>query len=310
MNKKDIAIVGMACKFFDSDGTQAFWENLRAGKELIHFYSPEELQALQATEAEIHDPAYVKARSFVRDKDAFDFAFFGYTRDEAEAMDPQIRLFHEYAWKALEDAGCDPFAFPGKIGVFAGASNHVNWTAHRLLTGIEGQTTVDPFYGQLIANKQFLSTLISYKLNLRGPSYFIDTACSTSLSAVHLACRNLLMNECSVALAGAVRIDTSKAVGYQYEPGMIYSRDGHCKPFDGAASGTISGEGVGIVVLNRLEDAVQNRDQIYAVIRSSAVNNDGNRKVGYTAPSYPGQAECIQLAHKLASVDPGSVSYL
>ncbi|GAA3932928.1 acyltransferase domain-containing protein [Chitinophaga oryziterrae] len=308
VNKKDIAVIGMSCRFAGADTIEEFWSHLRAGDEMIHFYTPEELKAGNVPASQINDPAFIKARSVVADKTSFDFSFFGYTRDEAALMDPQIRIFHEEVWHALEDAGYDPYVYTGKIGLFAGASDHLNWLANAMISGMGSQ--VDPFYAGLLANKHFLPTLIAYKLNLRGPAYYINTACSTSLTAIHMACRNLLMQECNMAVAGAVRIDSSQSAGYHYQQGMIYSADGHCRTFDAASSGTISGEGAGIVVLKRLEDALRDNDRIYAVVKSSAVNNDGNRKVGYTAPSPEGQAECIRLAHRLAGIGAETVGYL
>ncbi|MEI3802866.1 MULTISPECIES: type I polyketide synthase [unclassified Chitinophaga] len=300
MNKKDIAIVGMSCKFVDTENIQEFWEHLRAGKELLDFDVP--------ADTDTDTPGYVGVRAAVKDKGSFDYSFFGYTRDEAAIMDPQIRLFHEYTWKALEDAGIDPYLNAGKIGLFAGAGDNSNWLAHNFITGLN--SNVDSFSRNQLVNRNFLSTLVAYKLNLKGPAYFIDTACSTSLAAVHIACRNLLMKECDVAVAGGIQIKTVDGTGYVYKEGMINSIDGHCKTFDADSSGTVGGEGLGIVVLKRLEEAVAANDHIYAVIRSSAVNNDGNRKVGYTAPSASGQAECIIMAHKLAGIHPSSVSYV
>lgn len=308
MSKKDIAIVGMSCRFSKSGNLAAFWDNLRQGKELVHFLTAEEILQSGLDQQTMDDPAYIKIRSEIEGKDSFDAPFFGYSREEAALMDPQIRLFHENAWMALEDAGYDPFSYEGKIGVFAGASDNLNWIAHSIIKGADSD--VAPFMADKISSRHYLSSLLAYKLNLRGPAYFIDTACSTSLAAVHLACRNLLMNECNMAIAGAVRISTVTEPGYKYYEGMIASRDGHCKTFDKEASGTMAGEGVGIVVLKRLDDALKDQDRIYAVIKSSAVNNDGSRKVGYTAPGIQGQAACIMLAHKLAGIDPNTISYI
>lgn len=308
VNKKDIAVIGMSGKFPLSDDLYAFWEHLKAGDELIHFYRKDELQAAGFPQSLTDDPLYIKAKSFIRDKDAFDPSFFGYTLSEARMMDPQIRLFHEYVWKALEDAGYDPFSYGGKIGLFGVAGDNLNWMAHAMVQRNKGGEF--SFMDDKVANRLFLNTLISYKLNLRGPAYFINTACSSSLSIIHVACRNLLMRECTIALAGGINIDTSTAKGYPYREGMISSADGHCKTFDAGATGTIGGEGVGVVVLKLMEDAIRDNDQIYAVIRGSAVNNDGNRKIGYTAPSVEGQAECIRMAHKIAGVSPASISYV
>lgn len=308
MSKKDIAIIGMSGKFSGSRNIREFWKNIRAGKELVHFYSEEELLDKGMDSALLKDDTYIKIGSRIDSKNSFDAAFFGYTKEEAGLMDPQIRLFHEHTWKALDDAGYNPYDYKDKIGLFAGASENTNWMAYSLLERMKAD--VDPFFANIIANKSFISTLVAYKLNLRGPACYVDTACSTSLVAVHMACRSLLMRECSMALAGAVSIKTNNTIGYKYQEGMINSRDGHCRTFDEKASGTTAGEGIGIVVLKRLEDAVNDKDHIYAVIKATAVNNDGNRKVGYTAPSTVGQAECIMMAHKFAGIAPEQVSYL
>lgn len=301
-------MIGMSCRFADSDNVREFWSHLCQGRELIHFFTEEELNDMNISPSVTAQAGFVKARSVVKEKTMFDYSFFGYTREEAHLMDPQIRIFHEEVWHALEDAGYDPYQYEGRTGLFAGASGHLNWMAHAMLRRMDSD--VDPFFANIVSDKSFLPTLVAYKLNLKGPAYFVNTACSTSLATIHLACRSLLMQECNMAVAGAVRIDVSTAVGYQYQPGMIYAADGHCRTFDAAASGTISGEGAGVVVLKRLEDALRDQDHIYAVIKGTAVNNDGNRKVGYTAPSPEGQAECIRMAHRFAGVAPETISYL
>jgi phthiocerol/phenolphthiocerol synthesis type-I polyketide synthase E len=308
MAVKDIAVIGMSCNFSHSENINEFWANLRNGREMIHFYSDEELYSLNMHESLVEDSSYVKVVSILKNKESFDYRFFGYTKDEAAIMDPQIRLFHEYVWKALEDAGCDPYSYPGKIGLFAGASDNINWATHTIMKG--NGSNVDPLFSGLISNRNYLSSLVSYRLNLRGPSYFLDTACSTSLVAVHVAVRNLLLKECTIAVAGGVKVTSTKTTGYQYEEGMISSRDGHCRTFDIDASGTMSTEGLGIVVLKRLQEAISDGDQIYAVIKSSVTNNDGGRKVGFTAPSVAGQSECIKMAHEIADVSPDSISYV
>ena len=306
-NKKDIAIVGMAGKFPKSESIQQFWSNLMQGNELIHFYSDEELEKSGVAPSLLADPNFVKARSFIDHPGTFDYAFFGYTRDEASLMDPQIRLMHEQVWRALEDSGIDPETHREKIGLYLAAAENLNWKAHALFVQND---KVNPFFRSQITSSKFISTLIAYNLNLQGPGYFVDTACSSSLVAVHMACRNLLMKECSVAIAGGVCIDTKRTKGYHHVNGMIFSKDGHCKAFDADSSGTISGDGAGVVVLKRLEDALNSRDHIYAVIRASAVNNDGRNKIGYTAPSVDGQASCIRLAHQIANVKPDTITYV
>ncbi|WP_298734507.1 type I polyketide synthase [uncultured Chitinophaga sp.] len=307
MNKKDIAIIGLSGRFPQSENIRIFWDNLVAGKELVCSYKPEELRELGVDEKLINDPNYIPVSSTISHPERFDYAFFGYTKGEAALMDPQIRLMHEQVWLALEDAGCNPEAYKGKIGLYLAASDNLNWRAHALLNP---NNEVGSFMSRRLADKSFISTLVAYNLDLRGPGFFTDTACSSSLSAVHFACRSLLMKECSMALAGGATLITTKEKGYWFEEGMIASRDGHCRAFDKDATGTLFGEGIGIVVLKRIEDAIQDKDHIYAVIRSTAVNNDGKRKVGYTAPSVNGQAECISLAHKVAGVEPASITYI
>lgn len=305
--KKDIAIIGMSGRFPQSENIQEFWNNLVAGRELVYHYTQEELRALGVDEKRIKDPNYIRSSLQISDPENFDYSFFGYTKGEAELMDPQIRLMHQQVWWALEDAACIPDEYTGKIGVYLSASDNLNWRAHAMM---HPNSEVGSFMSRRLADKSFISTLVAYNLNLRGPSFYTDTACSSSLTAVHLACRSLLMKECSMALAGGATLITTIDKGYWYEDGMIASKDGHCRAFDAAATGTLFGEGLGVVVLKRLEEAIQDKDHIYAVIRSTAVNNDGRRKVGYTAPSVNGQAECITLAHKIAGVEPGSISYI
>ncbi|WP_378186681.1 beta-ketoacyl synthase N-terminal-like domain-containing protein [Aquimarina sp. W85] len=304
---KDIAIVGMSGKFAQSEDIETFWEHLIKGQELVRFYDPKELQELGIADELIKNPNYVFANSLINNPENFDYNFFGYTKAEAEIMDPQIRLMHEYVWLALEDAGCNPENYVDKIGLYLAASDNINWRAHTLMNPNE---EVSDFMATRLANKSFISTLISYNLNLKGPSLYLDTACSSSLTSIHLACRSLLMKECSIALAGASSILTTKGLGYMYDEGMVFSEDGHCRTFDKESTGTFFGEGVGVLALKRLGDAIENNDHIYAVIKATAVNNDGNRKVGYTAPSIIGQAECIKLAQRIAGLQPEDIGYV
>lgn len=305
--KKDIAIIGLSGRFPQCNDVREFWNNLAEGKELIKFYTDEELNELGVDFGLINDERFVKSTSFLENAGNFDYSFFNYTKEEAELMDPQIRVLHQEVWHALEDAGCNPFSFQNKIGCYLAASDNLNWRAHVLFTQNEH---VNSYLGTHVANPTTVNTLISYALNLKGPSYYLDTACSSSLVAVHIACRNLLLKECAVAVAGGASISSSPAVGYLHEEGLIFSKDGHCKAFDKDASGTVNGEGVGVVVLKRLEDALNDRDHIYGVIRATAVNNDGRRKIGYTAPSVSGQTECIKMAHQIADVNYTDISYV
>jgi acyl transferase domain-containing protein/acyl carrier protein len=305
--KKDIAIIGISCKFAQSNSPKAFWENLKSGADISQFYTDEELEALGTPKTFIENPNYIRLKSFVEGSDSFDYPFFGYTKDEADLMDPQIRVLHEQVWLAMEDAGYNVHAIKEKVGLYLAASDNLNWMAHGMLTQNEN---VDMFFQSHIINKNYVSTLISYNLNLKGPSYVIDTACSSSLTTVHLACRGLLMRECSIAMAGGACLNTEGNSSYLFEEGMIGSKDGKCKAFDSDSTGTIPGEGSGVIVLKRLEDALRDKDPIYAVIRASATNNDGKRKVGYTAPSVAGQYDCIKQAQRFANIDPNDITYV
>ncbi|WP_027388225.1 type I polyketide synthase [Chryseobacterium gregarium] len=305
--KRDIAIIGVSCMFSGCDNPHTFWEKLANGNELIEFYTDQELVESGIEPKLIQDPNYVKVKTFIDHSDAFDYTFFGYTKDEANSMDPQIRILHQLVWEAFEDSCYDPSKIQDKVGVYLTAPDNFNWIAH---TTINKKDTVDPFYLSQINNKNFCSSLISYNLNLKGPSIFMDTACSSSLVAMHTACRALLLRECSMAVAGGIALNTKDEKGYIYEEGMISSKDGHCRAFDEDSSGTVTTEGGGVVVLKRLEDALNDNDHIYAIVRATAVNNDGKRKVGYTAPSISGQSDCIKQAHNFAKVSLDEISYI
>ncbi|WP_343672284.1 SDR family NAD(P)-dependent oxidoreductase [Chitinophaga sp.] len=308
-NGLEIAITGISAQFPQSADHREFWKHLAAGRELLTFYSREEQLAMGVPESLLQNEQYVPTGGGrVHDKDHFDHMFFGYTPDEAALMDPQIRLFHQHCWHALEDAGCTRAIEKRKIGLFAGASANTNW---KIYTHSKAKNAaVDPLYLSMITSPNFIATIVAYKLNLRGPAVYVDSACSTSLTAVHLACRSLLTRECAIALAGAVSMRTEIRKGYLFQEGKISSSDGHCRAFDAAASGTASGEGAGIVVLKRLSDAIRDKDHIYAVIRATAVNNDGSHKAGYTTPGVRGQVDCITTAQKLANIPPQSITYV
>lgn len=305
--KKEIAIVGISCRFPQSADLHSFWENLKNGNEMIRFYETDELSKLGVPAELIQSKNFIPAAADVENSGSFDFSFFGYTPEESAVMDPQIRVLHESAWNALEDAAINTDTYKGRIGSFFAAGDNPLWRAKVMLSPNDN---VNPYTQKQLSNKNFISSLIAYNLNLKGPSYYLDTACSSSLASVHLACRSLLLKECSIALAGGVNISSSAATGYQFEQGMIFSDDGHCRPFDAQSSGTIAAEGVGVVVLKRLEEAINDRDHIYAVVKSSAINNDGHRKIGYTAPSVIGQYECISMAQKIAGVSPSQIEYI
>jgi acyl transferase domain-containing protein len=305
----EIAVVGMAGRFPGARDVDEFWQNLCEGVESISFFSDDELVAAGVDPALVRDPSYVKARGVLKEIDLFDASFFGFYPREAELMDPQHRLFLECAWQALEDAGYDPERYGGLIGVFAGVS--MNTYLLSFLASQRGFLSSAEGYQLAIANdKDFLATRVSYKLNLKGPSVVVQTACSTSLVAIHLACQNLLGYQCDMALAGGVSIHVPEERGYSYQEGMILSPDGHCRAFDARAQGTVSGNGVGIVVLKRLSDALADGDHIYAVVKGSACNNDGSMRVGFTAPGVDGQAEVVATAQAVAGVEPETISYI
>lgn len=304
-----IAIIGMSGRFPGARNTAEFWQNLRDGVESIQFFSDEEMIANGVDPAVMGRSDYVKAAGPIEGVDLFDAAFFGFTPREAEIMDPQQRLFLECAWEALEHAGYIGESYDGLIGVFAGSSISTyllnNIIAHPEIIGLVG------LYQVILSNdKDHLTTHVSYKLNLKGPSVNIQTACSTSLVAVSMACSSLLEHQCDMALAGGVSVKVPQKIGYTFQEGGIGSPDGHCRVFDARAKGTVSGNGVGIVVLKRLSDALAHGDSILAVIRGWSINNDGSAKVGYTAPGVDGQVEVIAVAQALSEVEPETISYI
>ncbi|MCP6760235.1 MAG: acyltransferase domain-containing protein [Fischerella sp. CENA71] len=301
----DIAIVGMTGRFPGANNVDEFWQNIQKKVESISFFSNHDLADLNLGEDVLNDPNYVKAAPILPDIEHFDARFFGYTPKEAELIDPQHRLFIECAWEALENAGYDPETYEGLIGVYAGVSTNTYF-----FNNIYNNVNSRDISNNYTFNKDFLTTNVSYKLNLKGPSIGIQTYCSTSLVALHLACKSLLDEECDIALAGGVTIIVPQKSGYYYEQDGILSPDGHCRAFDAKAQGTIFGSGLGIVVLKRLKDAIADRDYIHAVIKGSAINNDGSLKVSYTAPSVNGQAEVIVEALANAGIDADDISYI
>ncbi|MDP4174896.1 MAG: SDR family NAD(P)-dependent oxidoreductase [Bacteroidota bacterium] len=308
-NDFDIAVIGMSCRFPQAKNVEEFWENLCNAKESVSFFSDEELIESGVDESLIKDPYYVKARGIVDDIDKFDAQFFNFFPKEAELLDPQQRVFLECSYEALEDAGCNTDTYPGIIGVWGGVG--MNTYLHPFLASKPKVITTSEGYQLSIGNeKDFLATRVSYKLNLKGPSLDLQTACSTSLVAIHNACLNLLNYQCDCALAGGSTIFIPQKSGYLYQEGMILSPDGHCRPFDNDAKGTVGGNGCGIVVLKRLNDAIADKDHIYAVIKASACNNDGADRVGYTAPGIEGQANVIATALSLANIDPSTIQYV
>ena len=305
----DIAIIGMAGRFPGAGNVEEFWVNLSAGAESITFPDDAELQFLGVDPVTLAHPCYVKATSVLKDVDLFDAKFFGINDREAELIDPQQRLFLESAWEALEEAGYSSVNSAEVVGVYAGSSMSV-YLLLNLISHPELVNSVGPLLLGIGNNSFSLTTRVSYKLNLKGPSISVQTACSTSLVAVHLACQSLLTYECDMALAGGVSVQVPQGVGYVHQEGGLLSRDGHCRAFDAKAEGTVFGSGVGVVVLKRLEDAVADGDSIRAVIKGSAVNNDGSMKVGYTAPNVEAQAEVIIEALASAGVKAEAISYV
>ena len=305
----ELAIIGMAGRFPQAQNLDEFWEKLRSGTELISFFSDEELLADGVDTQLLKNPNFVKAGGVMEGIELFDAHFFGYTPREAEVLDPQQRHFLECSWEALENAGYDPDRYSGSIGVFAGCSIS-NYFLQNLISHPQLLDAMGNFQLGILNDKDYLATRVSYKLNLRGPSISIQTACSTSLVAIHQACQSVLNGECEMALAGGVSISLLRKLGYLYQEGGIVSPDGHCRAFDAAAQGMVGGNGVGVVLIKRLAEALSDGDNILAVIKGSAVNNDGSLKIGYTAPSIDGQANVIAEAQAVAGVDAGRITYV
>ncbi|MBD2750179.1 SDR family NAD(P)-dependent oxidoreductase [Microvirga sp. BT688] len=306
----DIAIVGIGLRVPGASDPATFWDNLREGRESVRQLTEDELLKAGVPREIFLRPNYVRAAATLDRMEVFDAEFFGFSPKEAAIMDPQHRQFLEVCWEAFEDAGHSPEAFAGSIGMFAGCGMG-SYFAFNLLSNPDLVRNVGTFLLRHTGNdKDFLTTRASYLFNLRGPSVNVQTACSTSLVATHLACQHLLSGECDMALAGGVTIEIPHGRGYHYEPGEILSPDGHCRAFDHRSEGTVFGSGAAVVVLRRLQDAVADGDRIYAVIKATAVNNDGSSKVGYLAPSVEGQAACISEALAVADVGPESIRYV
>ena len=302
----DIAIIGMAVRCPKANDLTAFWENLKNGVEAISTISDEELEPSVFSPLDRTDPNFVRAGFFLDDIEMFDAAFFGIPATEAELMDPQHRFFLESAWVAMEDAGYDLTSYAGNVAVYAGSTDN----AYLLSLVLRGISPIDSYQAFTGNRKDHVATRVSYKLGLSGESINVQTTCSTSLVAVHLACQSLLNGQCEIALAGGVSIQVPQKTGYLYRRDMIQSPDGHCRAFDRNAQGTNFGNGLGIVVLKPLTEARRDRDRIYAVIKGSAINNDGKAKVGYTAPSVEGQASVVTMALEFAGVSANDISYI
>lgn len=304
-----IAIIGMTGRFPGAQNVKELWQNLHAGVESISFFTSQELAASNLDPSLLNNAQYVGADGVIDNMDMFDAEFFNYTPREAELMDPQHRLFLECAWEAMECAGYDSESYDGRVGVYASA-NLSSYLIRNIMSNPRLRATATSFHTMLGNDKDFIATRVSFKLNLTGPSINVATLCSSSFVGINLACQSLLNYQCDLALAGAISLQASRNEAFFYQEGGIGAPDGHCRAFDAKASGTVSGSGVGIVVLKRLEDALTDGDCIRAIIRGSAVNNDGSLKLSYTAPSVDGQSEVIAEALALAGVAPETITYV
>jgi acyl transferase domain-containing protein len=304
-----IAIVGMAGRFPGARNVGEFWHNLLDGMESISFFDDEELRAAGVPEKELRDPNYVRAAPVIDQAEWLDAALFGISNREAEVLDPQHRVLLETSYTALQHAGCDPASFEGRIGIFAGGKDNA-YLDKNIYENDDLVRAVGGFVSIISNHTDYLSTGVAYRLNLRGPAVNVVTACSTSLVAIHLAARALRGRECEMAVAGGVEIAIPLIDGYLYNEGGIFSPDGHVRPFDARAHGTVFGSGCGAVALKRLSDALADRDPIHAVIRGSAINNDGSSKTAFSTPSMDGQVAVVGAALRDAGVDPASIGYI
>jgi len=304
-----IAIIGMQGSFPGAPSLEQFWHNLQRGVESTTYLSEHELREAGVADEAIGRASYIRANNFLPGVELFDADFFQIAAQEAQIIDPQQRIFLEHAYAALEHAGYAPRTYAGLIGVYAGVGMNTYLLAN-LQERYRAASSIERYQLMLASDKDFLATRVSYKLNLRGPSLSVNTACSTSLVAVHVACMSLLNGECDIALAGSASVRFPQLAGYDYVDGMIFSPDGRCRAFDAGARGTILGDGVGVVVLKRYRDALKDQDTVHAVIRGTAINNDGALKTGYTAPSVTGQARVIAEAHNIAGIDPATITYV
>ncbi|MEX2573308.1 MAG: type I polyketide synthase [Balneolaceae bacterium] len=302
----DIAIVGVSGRFPKAGTIHEYWENLKNGRECFTRLDDERMIASGVDPDLLKDPDYVKVSPVLDDYDKFDAQFFDYTPREVSMIDPQQRLFLECCWEAFEDAGYNPHEYEEPVGVFGGSA--VN--SYMVFSGVHNRFYSE-FLPSVVGNdNSFLANRVSYQLNLNGPAVTVQTACSTSLVSVHLSIQSLLNGECSMALAGGVAVWVPHEAGHLHQEGNVFTKDGHCRAFDAKATGTIFGSGAGVVLLKRFDDAVEDGDQIYAVIKGSAVNNDGAKKTSYTAPSVDGQAEVIVEAIANSGLHADDISYI
>ncbi|HEX8245984.1 MAG TPA: type I polyketide synthase, partial [Longimicrobium sp.] len=305
----EIAVTGMAGRFPGGETLEELWALVSGGREGIRELTDDEVLAAGVPREALADPTFVRRMGVLRDVERFDAAFFGYSPREAETLEPSHRIFLECAWEALENAGCDTTRFPGAVGVYAG-SGDADYANANILTRPEVVATLGVFAIKVGSSKEFFATRVAYKLDLRGPAVSIQTGCSSSLVAIHTAVQALLSRECDLAIAGGASVPIPAHGGYHWQPGGIMSPDGRCRAFDADAAGTAGGSGAGAVVLKRLDDALRDGDAIRAVIRGSAVNNDGALKVAFTAPSVEGQAAVIGEALTVAGVSAESIRYV
>jgi acyl transferase domain-containing protein/acyl carrier protein len=305
----DIAVIGLSCRFPGAQNYHEYWQNLISGTETIRHFSDEELLTAGIEPDLLTHPDYVKAQGVLEDIKGFDAEFFGISPTEAEIIDPQHRLFLEQSWAALEDAGYDPDKFDGRIGVYGGSGLN-SYLLRAMMENPQAVMDKGPYLVLAASDKDYMCTRVSYKMNLKGTSLSVSTACSTSLVAVDLACQSLLSYQNDMVLAGGVTLQVPHISGYLYEEGGTQSKDGHCRAFDANSNGLVGGSGVGLIVLKRLDDAIRNQDRILAVIKGSATNNDGALKAGYTSPSVEGQAEVIAEAQANADVHPETIQYI
>jgi acyl transferase domain-containing protein/acyl carrier protein len=308
MTEPAVAVVGLGCRFPGARDLSEYWENLRGGRCSIVDFSRAELAGAGVDAHQLDDPRYVPAKGYLADADRFEAELFGFTTTEASALDPQHRLLLETAWAALEDAGYDPRRAPERTGVYVGGGVSEHMLSAYADPGLAA--SLGALQVRILADRDFLATWISYRLGLSGPSMSVQTACSTSLTAIHLATQALLLGECDAALAGGASIDSVHKRGYLYQEGGILSPDGRCRPFDEKAAGTVPGNGAGVVVLRRLADAMADGDPIRAVILGTAVTNDGSAKLGFTAPGVDQQTAAITEAWSAAGLAPSAAQYL
>ncbi|MEH7664975.1 polyketide synthase, partial [Bacillus velezensis] len=303
-----LAVIGISCEFPGAKDHYEFWNNIKEGKESITFFSKEELRRFGISEELADHPGFVPAKSVLEGKEMFDPGFFGFSPKDAEYMDPQLRMLLLHSWKAIEDAGYISKEIP-ETSVYMSASTN----SYRSLLPEETTAqleTPDGYVSWVLAQSGTIPTMISHKLGLKGPSYFVHANCSSSLIGLHSAFQSLQSGEAKYALVGGATLHTESSAGYVHQPGLNFSSDGHIKAFDADADGMIGGEGAGAVLLKKASDAVKDGDHIYALLRGIGVNNDGADKVGFYAPSVKGQAEVIQKVIDQTGIHPETIAYV